>query len=165
MKKRFVIILLFALGISLELHSQGELYQHPAYDISFKATPNWIVSYQDSESKGYSAVHPNHNMEISLGYVPGCKRPVRYMRRLSGLKGLVCHRGEYDTILNNQEAMVMTGNCLEGRESYSTMVIGFPTDNGLYLMEISCPEDCTPTHRARVKSILKTVRIGNSSTI
>jgi len=155
-----LILFLATLLLPMGLLSQGERYQHPVYDISFKASPNWTENCKSTEVAEYCVVHPNNNMEISLKYVPDCRRPEKYMRRISGLKGLVCHRGEYDTILNDQEALVMTGNCLEGRESYSTMVIGFPKENGLYLMEISCPDNCSAVHRKRVKTILNTVRIG-----
>lgn len=148
---------------SSALYAQGERYQHPDYDISFEASPNWTENCQDTESWDYCVVHPNHNMEISLRYIPDCRRPEKYMKRLSGLKGLVCHRGGYDTILNDQEAVLMTGNCLEGRESYSTMLIGFPKDKGLYFMEISCPDNCTAVHRKRVRTILQTVHIGPAS--
>jgi len=160
MKVSPVVLLLAALLLPLRLYSQGERYQHPVYDISFEASPNWTEVYMDSNAAEYCVVHPNHNMEISLKYIADCPRPQKYMRRLSGLAGLVSHRGGYDTILNDQEAVVMSGNCLEGRESYSTMVIGFSKDNGLYLMEISCPDNCTAVHRKRVRTILNTVRIG-----
>jgi len=159
-KIRPYILLLAFVFIFPGLYAQVERYQHPVYDISFEASPNWKEKPQDAESQYYSVVNPNHNMEISLRYIPDCRRPEKYMRRMSGLKGLVCHRGAYDTILNHQKAVVMSGNGLEGRESYSTIIIGFPKDNGLYLMEISCPENCTAVHLKRVRTILQTVRIG-----
>ncbi|MCP4313277.1 MAG: hypothetical protein GY790_18620 [Bacteroidetes bacterium] len=165
MKFCLVILLLSALLFPADILSQGERYQHPAYDFSFEATPNWTESFLDSGTRDYSVVHPNNNMEIRLAYVADCRQPVKYMRRLSGLKGLECQRGGYDTILNDREAVVMKGNFLEGRESYSTMVIGFPMENGLYLMEISCPDNCAGAHRERLKAILKTVRVGPGSSI
>lgn len=152
----FLLLLLISGG----LWAQGELYQHPVFDISFEATPNWAESYPGSDSFEYSVVHPNHNMKISLRFIPECKRPKKIFRQLSGLTGLICFRGAYDTILNGQEALVMKGNCIEGMESYSNMIIGFPKENGLYLMEISCPDNCTAAHRKRVNTILQTVRIG-----
>jgi hypothetical protein len=85
------------------------------------------------------------------------------MRRVSGLKGLICYRGGFDTVLNDQKAIVMQGNCLKGMESFSSMVIGFPKEDGLYLMEITCPDNCTAEHRKQVKAILKTVRVGEGS--
>ena len=165
MKLKGSLFLLCMLLCPAAMFCQGEKYEHPVYDISFEASPNWTENFGDSDGLAYSMIHPNHNMEISLAYVADCKRPEKYMRRLSGLNGLVCKRGGYDTLLNDREALVMKGNCLEGRESYSTMVIGFPIDNGLYLMEISCPENCTPFHLERLKPILKSVRVGTRSAI
>jgi len=145
---------------SIGLYAQQERYQHPDYDISFEASPNWIENSQDSKNPEYFVVHPNHNMEISLRFIPDCKRPKKYMRHLSGLKGLICFREGFDTVLNQQKALVMTGNCIEDREAYSNMLIGFPSDKGLFLMEISCPDNCTADHRKRLRGILQTVRIG-----
>lgn len=155
-----LILFLASLFFPMGLLSQGERYQHPDYDISFEASPNWTENCQGFEVREYCIVHPNHNMEISLRYIADCRRPQKYMRHLSALAGLVCHRGGFDTILNDQNAVVMSGNCLEGRESYSTMMIGFPKGNGLYLMEISSPDNCTADHRKRLIAILNTVRIG-----
>lgn len=165
MKIKVFIFLLFMLLCPTFLYSQGEKYAHPLYNISFEASPNWTESFREADQMAFSLIHPNHNMEISLAFVADCRRPKKYMRKLSGLNGLVCKRGGYDTILNNQEAVVMKGNCLEGRKSYSTMVIGFPVGHGLYLMQISSPEDCTPVHHDRLKTILETVRVGTRSAI
>lgn len=159
------ILLASLLLIQVNVHSQGELYHHPLYEISFEATPNWTEEPREANENSYSVVNPNHNMVISLGYVPGCKRPLKYMRKLSGFKGLVCLRNGYDTILNGQEAVIFYGNCLEVRESFLKMVIGFPTKEGLYLMEISCPENCQAHHRQKLQAILNTVRVGKASTI
>jgi hypothetical protein len=156
-----MVILLFAVVV----YSQEERYFHPVYEISFEATPNWTEYFPDTNDKGYSLVNPNNNMVISLAYVPGVKRPKKYMKSLSGFKGLVSPRGGYDTILNDQEALILCGNCLESRESFSTMVIGFPTQDGLYIMEISCPENCQAVHRQRLQNILNTVRVGKTSAI
>ncbi len=156
-----VIVLFFAVA----LHAQEERYHHPVYEISFEATPNWTEHFPDTNDKGYSFVNPNNNMMISLEYVPGVKRPRKYMKNLSGFKGLVSPRGGYDTILNDQEALIFCGNCLESRVSFSTMVIGFPTHDGLYLMEISCPENCQAIHSQKLQNILNTVRVGKTSAI
>ncbi len=151
--------------LPVDLQSQGERYHHPVYEISFESTPNWTEQFRDTEKGGYSVINPNHNMVISLGYVPGCKRPLKCMRKLSGIKGLVCLRDGYDTILNDQEALIMFGNCLKFRESFSTMLIGFPSNEGLYLMEISCPENCQAVHRQQLQAILKSIRVGKASAI
>jgi hypothetical protein len=149
----------------VSLQSQGERYHHPDYDISFEATPNWTEQFPDTNSNIYSFINPNHNMVISLAYVPGCKKPMKYMKQLSGLMGLVYKRDGYDTVLNDHEALILCGNLLEYRESFTTMVIGFPMEEGLYLMEISCPDNCQSAHRKQLQSILNTIRIGKDSAI
>lgn len=159
------ILLVSSLLIPLELQSQGERYQHPDYDISFEASPNWSVKYAQEDGTSYALVNPNSNMVISLDYVPSCKNPMKYLKNLSGIKGLACLREGYDTVLNDQEALIMYGNCLQSRESFSSMVIGFPSNGGMYLMQISCPEECKMLHQQKLKSILKTVRIGRTSFI
>lgn len=165
MKLRYFILSLIALFYAVDIMSQTERYQHPEYEISFEASPNWAVSFSESAGTTYEFINPNNNMVISLDYVPDCKRPRKYLRDLSGLKGLVSMRGRYDTVLNDNEAIILCGNCLEIRESFSAIVIGFPSSEGLFLMEITCPENCQASHQKRLKSILKTVQIGSGSVI
>ncbi len=159
------ILLISALLVPSGLQSQGERYQHPDYDISFEASPNWTVKYNQEDGGSYVLINPNSNMVISMDYVPACKNPIKYLKNLSAMKGLVCLRDGYDTVLNDQEALIMYGNCLQSRESYTSMVIGFPCNGGLYLMQISCPEECRWHHQQKLQSILKTVRIGRTSFI
>lgn len=159
------LCLIAAMLVPLGLQSQGARYEHPVYDFSFEATPNWTEHFKVNHSAVYSVVNPNHNMEISITYVPECKKPRKYMKKLSGLKGLVCKRDGYDTILNDYEALVFYGNCLKYRDSFTTMVLGFPVGEGLYIMEINCPENCHIAHRKKLQSILSTIRIGKDSTI
>ena len=161
---RFILVLT-ALLAPLNLQSQGERYHHPVYDISFVATSNWTEQLTESIFGPYSVVNPNRNMVISLAYIPDCKRPMRYLKKLSGFKGMACKRDGYDTLLNELQALIVCGNSLEIRESFTTMVIGFPCDKGLYLMEIRCPDNCHAAHQQTVKSILETVRIGKESAI
>jgi len=78
-----LILFLATLLLPMGLLSQGERYQHPVYDISFKASPNWTENCKSTEVAEYCVVHPNNNMEISLKYVPDCRRPEKYMRRIS----------------------------------------------------------------------------------
>lgn len=165
MRWRGYILFISVLLIPLGLQSQGERYQHPVYDISFEATPNWTVNYAQEDGSSYALINPNSNMVISMDYVPACKNPMKYLKNLSGIKGLVCLREGFDTVLNDQEALIMYGNCLQARESFSSMVIGFPCNGGLYLMQISCPEECAMHHQQKLQLILKTVRIGKTSYI
>lgn len=165
MKLRHLILLLATLLIPVEIMSQAERYQHPDYEISFEASPNWSASYLENTGGVYELINPNQNMVVRLDFIPDCKRPRKYLKNLSGLKGLASLRGNYDTVLNDHEALILCGNCLEFRESFSTMVIGFPTSDGLYLMEITCPDKCQAFHREKLQSILKTIEIGSGSII
>ena len=161
---RFILVVA-ALLAPYSLQSQGERYHHPVYDISFVATSNWTEQLPVSRSGAYSVINPNRNMVISLAYIPDCKRPMKYLKKLSGFKGMACKRGGYDTLLNDQDALIFCGNSLEIRESFTSMVIGFPSGKGLYLMEIKCPDNCQAAHQQTLKSILETVRIGKESAI
>lgn len=165
MRYQRYILLFIGILIPLGLQSQGERYQHPVYDISFEASPNWTEQDTREGGNSYVLVNPNKNMVISMDYVSECNNPMKYLKKLSGLKGLVCLREGYDTVLNDQEALIMYGNCLQSRESYSSLVIAFPSNGGLYLMQISCPEECKVQHQQKLESILKTVRIGGTSYI
>jgi len=94
-KPRFILVVV-VLFFTAALYSQEERYHHPVYEISFEATPNWTEHFPDTSDKGYSFIHPNNNMVISLAYISGVKRPRKYMKSLSGFKGLACPRGGYD---------------------------------------------------------------------
>ncbi len=160
LKYHIALVILAGLVVSQEVSAQQVRYTHPRYDISFEASSNWIEEYRDFNGMEFRVTNPNHNMRVSLSFVSDCRNPERYLRRMSGLKGMVCLKGNYDTVLNDREAVMMCGNCLRGQKPYTRMVVGFPMGSGLYIMEICCPEDCTAAHQERVKSILHTVRIG-----
>ena len=79
------------------------------------------------------------------------------MRKLSGFKGLVCLRDGYDTILNDQEALILLRQSFGIAGShFRPWSLDFPRHEGLYLMEISCPENCQTVNRQRLQSILST---------
>ena len=154
------ILILTGFMVNGKSQDQNARYKHPQYDISFEATPNWDQEYGDFNGKVFRVTHPNKNMSISLSFVPGCRNPEGYLRRIYGLEGLACKKKQFDTLLNDYAAVVMRGHCLEGREPFTRMVVGFPREKGLYLMDISCPEDCDAVHRQSVREILSSVRIG-----
>ena len=81
------------------------------------------------------------------------------MKQISGLSGLVCRQKFYDTILNSKKAVMMQGTCLQGKEPFRQLLIGFPSSDGLYFMEISCPSECYINHKAEVNNILSSLRI------
>ena len=69
-----IIFVVTVLLIPVGLQSQGERYQHPVYEISFEASPNWTEHFPDTDDAQYSVINPNHNMMISLGYVPALQK-------------------------------------------------------------------------------------------
>ena len=99
-------------------------------------------------------------LRINLSFVPDCKNPQRYLRRMSGIKGLVSQKKPYDTLLNNKQAVIMKGMCLQGKEPFRRLVVGIPDEAGLYLMEICCPEECYVNHQSRMRSIIGSLRVG-----
>jgi hypothetical protein len=159
------LIIISGLFITSQAGGQVERYKHPHQEISFEASPNWEQVLQEISGEEYWVTNPNQNMRIGMSFVPDCPHPYRYMKQISGLKGMICPRSHFDTILNDHRAVMIRGQCLQGKEPFRRMLIGFPFDNGLYLMEICCPEDCYIVHQERLKSILGTIRVGAESTI
>ena len=135
-------------------------YNYPGQEFSFMATPNWDEEYGDYNGKEFKVIHPNHGMRISISFVPGCHHPGRYMRKASGLRGLVCPGGNYDTLLHGYHALIMRGHCQQGKRPFTRMMVGFPVEEGLYVMEFCCPDECYAGHRDLVMEILDSVRIG-----
>jgi hypothetical protein len=154
------LLILSGLLLNGNGQEQNTRYRHPQHDFSFVSTPDWDQEFGDFNGKQFRVTHPNKNMIVSLSFVPGCRNPEAYLRRIQGLEGLLCTTRQFDTLLNDYAAVVIKGNCLEGREAFTRMVVGFPSEKGLYLMEISCPEDCHAAHRQNVREILSSVRIG-----
>ncbi len=81
------------------------------------------------------------------------------MKQISGLNGLVCLQKPFDTILNSKKAVMMHGTCLQGKEPFRQLLIGIPCSDGLYLMEISCPAECYINYKAKVNTILGSLRV------
>ena len=154
------LIIFLGIMLSLDVQCQTEQYRHPLFDICFEATPHWKQALQDCNGRVFHVTHPNNNMHINLSFVPDCRKPEKYMKRMSGLTGLICSKGLYDTTLNNKKAVIMRGMCLQEKQPFRRMVVGIPGNNGLYLIEICCPEDCFQNHQARMQSILASIRIG-----
>ena len=155
----YMIPIICLLVLPKSLLAQEVPYSHPLYAISFEATPSWNQELHDYNGKVFELINPNNNMHIYLSFVPECRNAKKHMKRLSGKKGLVCQGRPYDTLLNEMEAVVMQGTCLQGKEPFRKMLIGIPGNNGLYLMEISCPNACFISHKARVQFILNSLKV------
>ena len=159
--KIFGLLAVFGLGISSAglIYGQTVEYSHPLFAFSFAASPLWNQEFHDFNGKVFEVTNPNHNIKISLSFIPGCKNPRKQMKQISGLSGLVCRQKPYDTILNSKKAVMMQGTCLQGKEPFRQLLIGFPSSDGLYFMEISCPSECYINHKAEVNNILSSLRI------
>jgi hypothetical protein len=155
------LLVLFCLGISPMVSINGQIveYSHPQHAFSFAASPLWDQEFHNVNGKVFEVTNPNHNMKISMSFIPGCKNARKHMKQLSGLSGLVILQKPYDTILNSNKAVMMHGTSLQGKEPFSQLIIGIPCSDGLYLMEISCPAECYINHKAKVNTILGSLRV------
>lgn len=156
-----MLLVVLCLGIlSMEsIYGQRVEYTHPDYTFSFAASPLWEQEFHDFNGKVFEVTNPNHNMTISMSFIPDCKNARKQMKLISGLSGLVCIQKPYDTILNSKKAVMMHGTCLQGKESFQQLLIGIPCSDGLYLMQISCPSECYINHKAKVNTILGSLRV------
>jgi len=163
MKSFKLIKLLFLLCLGILQASSGMAqnveYSHPLHQFSFEASPYWTQELHNFNGKVYEVINPNHNMRILMSFVPDCRNAKKHMKSLSGKKGLICNQKPFDTILNQRKAVMMQGTCLQEKEPFQRLVIGIPGEDGLYLMEISCPVECYMNHRSRVRNILKSLRV------
>ena len=142
------------------LHGQKVEYKHPLFDIGFMASPSWEQELHDYNGKIFQVTNPNNNMRINLSFIPNCRNPQKHMKRMSGLKGLICQKGPYDTVLNNKKALIMRGMCLQGKEPFRRLVVGIPDHEGLYLIEFCCPEDCYVNHQSQLNTIMGSLKVG-----
>ena len=155
------LLVTFCLGISSVGSIYGQIveYSHPLFAFSFAASPLWDQDFHDYNGKVFEVTNPNHNMKISMSFIPGCKNARKQMKKISGLSGMVCLQKPYDTILNSKKAVMMNGTCLQGKVLFRQLLIGIPSSDGLYLMEISCPAECYINHKAKVNTILGSLRV------
>jgi len=155
------LFLVFCLGVlSLKpLHAQDVKYSHPLHKFSFEASPSWVQELHDFNGKVFEVTNPNNNMRIFMSFVPDCRNAKKHMKQLSAQKGLICSKKPFDTVLNERKAIMMQGTCLQEKEPFRRLLIGIPGDHGLYLMEISCPNECYINHKSRLHTILGSLRV------
>jgi hypothetical protein len=147
-------------GLLLPVGAQTQEYSHPVFDMGFMASAHWEQQPLFENHQALQLVNPNKNMRVTLSFVPGCRFPGRQLSQISGMRGLVCKEKPYDTILNHRHAVMIKGICFQGKEPYRRVVVGIPGNNGLYVMEICCPEECFAIHQAEVSAILGSLRVG-----
>lgn len=154
----FVII---GLGMSQAglLMAQNVEYSHPLHSISIEASPSWVQELHSYNGKVFELTNPNNNMHILMSLVPDCRNVKKHMKRLSGKKGLICNQKPHDTILNQRKVVLMQGTCLQEKEPFKRVLIGIPSAEGLYLMEICCPAECYLNHKSRMNNILGSLRV------
>jgi len=157
---RMILPILAGLFLQMTLHGQLTSYAHPSVDFGFRASPDWELHYHSENGQVFHAVNPNKNMQVYLSFIPRCKNPARQLEQISGETGLICKEKPYDTIINNRKAYLIKGTCIQGRKPMRRMVVGIPGINGLYVMEICCPEECYANHRNEIYSLLGTVHAG-----
>ena len=155
----YMILLICVLLLPTSLLGQEVSYSHPLHNISFEATPSWDQKLHENNGKVFEVTNPNNNMHIYLSFVPECRNVKKHMKRISGRNGLVCQGRPHDSVLNQMEVVVMQGSCVQGKEPFRKMLIGIPGNNGLYLMEISCPNECYVNHKDQVQSILTSLKV------
>jgi hypothetical protein len=154
------LILMGLANPQILLMGQLATYTHPICEFEFSASPGWEQCLYPDNGQVYRVVNPNRNMQIFLSFIPECDNPVKEMKKLSGRTGLICKQKPYDTIINDRQAFLLKGNCVQGRKPYRRLVLGIPGNNGLYVMEICCPEECYSSHRDEIYSLLGTVHTG-----
>lgn len=149
--------------MALPLCGQLVSYTHPRAAIGFMASPDWEEELLDDQGLVYEVTNPNHNMRVSLSFMPECRNPKKQMMQLSGLRGMMADGRPSDTILNGKQAFMLKGSCLNGRLPHFRLILGIPEDGGLYLLEICCPEECLANHQELVRSVLNTLTVGARS--
>ncbi|MGW8314468.1 MAG: hypothetical protein ACWGNV_02620 [Bacteroidales bacterium] len=157
----FLIFCLFCTGIGSTLTAQTATYSHPLYQMSFTASSFWNEELSQSNGQLLRVVNPNRNMEVTLSYFPGCTHPKKQLQKISGQCGLICQNASFDTLLNGRKSVLLRGVCLQGRESYRRMITGIPGKDGLYVMQICCPEECYASHRKEMEAILNSLSVGS----
>lgn len=157
-------LMLLCAGIltCLAMSGQEQLveYRHPLFEMGFRASPHWDQVLHEENGKVYEVTNTNNNMRINLSYVSRCRNPHKYLKRISGMKGLISQENPRDTLLNKKQALIMHGTCLQGKVPFRRMLVGIPQNKGLYLMEICCPEECYINHHSRVRAIVGSLRVG-----
>jgi len=140
--------------------AQKQIYSHPDHMISFTASSGWADQPARHAGEGYTLIHPNRNMEISLHYYPGCPEPAACMDQLAGSMGLSCPSAGSESLLNEKRALVMKGFFARERRPYRCLLAGIPVEEGLCIVRIICPEDCFEAHRGNIGGILSGLKVG-----
>ena len=148
-------------GFGPALAAQPTSYVHPLFEMRFTASSSWEKELRQNGEQVFRVVNPNRNLQVFLRYLPGCTRPEQQLKLISGQRGLICQDDSYDTVLNGRKALLMRGVCLQGKKPYRRMITGIQGKEGLYIMEICCPEECFAGHRKEMEAILGSLEVGS----
>jgi hypothetical protein len=158
---RVVLLGLILAGSASALEAQPASYAHPMYEMRFTASSNWVKELHENNGQVLRVVHPNRNLQVFLSYLSGCGRPEQQLKEISGQRGLICQDQSFDTVLNGRKALLMRGVCVQGKRPYRRMITGIQGKEGLYIMEICCPEECFASHREEMEAILGSLEVGS----
>jgi len=137
------------------------MYTHPEYAMGFSATPAWEEHFLDEDGGVWQVVNPNRNIRVNLRFVKDGKHPDVELEQLAAAEGVICEGTLRDTLLGNREAIMLKGVCIQGREPFRRLLIGIPGKEGVYMMEICCPEECYATQRRDMLVILDSFWTGS----
>jgi len=155
------VLSLMLWGVDPVMKAQTASYTHPVYEMHFTASASWEQKLSRDHPEVLRVTNRNRNMEVFLSFFPGCTQPEEQLRKISGQRGLICQDDPFDTVLNGRHSVLMRGVCLQGRRPFHRMITGIPGKDGLYVMEICCPEECYASHRKEMESILGSLVVGS----
>lgn len=155
----FLISFQTSISIQGQEQDQSIYYSHPIYNFGFNAGPGWDSQLTNDDESVMKLTNPNNNMQVYLSFASGCSNPDKCLKRISGIKGLVSQKTIHDTILNKRNTLIMNGICLLEKKPFRKIVIAIPSEEGVYLVELCCPEDCYVDHRPVMRSIMETLRV------
>lgn len=129
--------------------------------MSFSASASWVEGPGRNDGKVLRFINPNRNLEVQLSYFPGIIHPNIQLEKISGQRGLICLDKSFDSLLNGRKSVIMRGSCLQGKRPFRRLITGIPGMEGLYVMEICCPEECYASHRKEIEAILGSLTVGS----
>jgi hypothetical protein len=157
----FTALCLVWTGIGSELTAQPVTYIHPDYEMSFSASASWVEASGRNDEKVLRVINPNRNLEVQLSYFPGITHPKKQLKKISGQRGLICQGKSFNSLPNGRKSVLMRGSCLQGKRPFHRLITGIPGKEGLYVMEICCPEECYYSHRKEIEAILSSLTVGS----
>jgi hypothetical protein len=140
---------------------KAETHRHPDLPISFKTFEGWHRVPRPGDEGTFEMASPGGTLNVMVWYTSTEQDARRYLLKMADMKGLELPAGaEPDTISTGpHEAIVfeIPGTLLAVIDNGRSM--GYPAENALYIVQISCPRQEYGEHRELMHRILGTVRI------